>query len=50
MILLYMGIITLNENLSHVPTNNYLIRAYDVDIYNKTSKTLLKNGDGDVCI
>ena len=48
--LLYMGIITLNENLSHVPTNNYLIRAYDVDIYNKTSKTLLKNGDGDVCI
>ena len=50
MILLCMGIITLNENLSHVPTNNYLIRVYDVDTYNKTHKTLLKNGNGDVCI
>ena len=45
-----MGIITLNENLSHVPTNNYLICVYDVDVNNKINKTVLKNDICDVCM
>ena len=38
----YCIIITLNENLSHVPTNNYLIRAYDVDNDNNQQDIIKK--------
>ena len=37
---------TVDENLNHIPADNYLICAYDVDVNNKT---VLKNGDNDVC-
>ena len=40
---------TINEDLNHVPADDYLICAFDVNIHNNADKTILKNGYSDVC-
>ncbi len=40
---------TINEDLNHVPADDYLICAFDVNIHNNSDMTILKSGDRDVC-